>query len=405
MPVLEQARLRQSNTIVQHVTWNCAAEFGATVDQPISFVEDDAFMMIPQSFSGKEIRIKFDIKTMSSQGVLFYNSGHGMKLDFFLVEIWKRNIICIIKSETKHFELVHEENISDGHWHKVFIHVSSTLVQITVDGKTKSDKNVHGHVFQFSDSSYIGGLEANKRSRAMSKGCKYCDTTFKGCIRHLGLYDVKKGLPDAHVTLGILAGCVWEYPCSEEPCKDGGVCVQQGLDSFQCQCQEEFCVKNNYTEGYKVFSKNSLATELQILSVERLEVLEGQSTIISLNNLHMVLDYQKYGILDSGVTFHIVEGPLHGSVAIDRWPHEKNIFYLSDVAKDKVHYVHDGSEYHQDIIVLEIEFFQADTFILPEYLQGRFRFSLAANVLPVNDLPVLDGSDTTVIRVVQVMII
>lgn len=71
-----------------------------------------------------------------------------------------------------------------------------------------------------------------------------------------------------------------------------------------------------FFEGYKVFSKSSLATDLELLSVEPLDVLEGQSEIISTKNLHMILDYQKYGIKDSGINFGIVEGPEHGTCLI-----------------------------------------------------------------------------------------
>jgi chondroitin sulfate proteoglycan 4 len=397
--VLEQARLRQQQSIVQRITWNCASEFEATFEHPISFVEDDAFMLLSRNFHSKEIKIQFDVKTKSTQSILLYSTGRGTKLDFFLIEIWKGNVRCIIKSETKNTEIVNGEYVSDGHWHKIHVHISSTLIEISVDGKMKNEKNSHGHSFQLSDSLYMGGLEASKRSRAMSKGCKYCDAAFKGCMRHIIILDMKVGLSDVYVSEGLLPGCVWHYPCLQNPCSDG-VCVQKGLDSFQCQCQEEFCVKLNFTEGYKVFSHNSLATDLELLSVEPLRVLEGQSAIITTNNLYMILDYQKFGIKDSGINFYVVEGPMHGTV--DIWPHEKNSFSLADILKDKIHYIHDGSEYYQDIIVLEVEFSPDKTFILPGYLQGRFRFSLSANIVPVNDLPQLSASESTVLRIVQI---
>ncbi|EFA11160.2 Chondroitin sulfate proteoglycan 4-like Protein [Tribolium castaneum] len=397
--VLEQARLRQLQSIVQRITWNCASEFEATFEQPISFVEDDAFMLLSRNFYSKEIKIQFDIKTKTTQSILFYNIGRGTKFDFFLIEIWKSNIRCIIKSESTNTEIVNNEYIADGHWHKVHVHISPTLIEISVDGKMKNEKNGHGHGFQLSENVYIGGLEVSKRSRAMSKGCKYCDATFKGCLKHIIISDVKVGLSDVTVSEGLLSGCVWHYPCGQNPCKDGSVCVQKGLDSFQCHCQEEFCVKHNFTEGYKVFSHNSLATDLELLSVEPLSVLEGQSAIVTTNNLYMILDYQKFGIKDSGINFYIVEGPMHGT--IDTWPHEKKSFSLADILKDKVHYIHDGSEFYQDIVVLEVEFSPDKSFILPGYLQGRFRFSLSANIVPVNDLPLLSASESTVLRIVQ----
>lgn len=64
--VLETARQRQSRAIVEGITWNCAAEFEASVEQPISFVEDDAFLIIPQKTKFKDFSIKLEIKTMVS---------------------------------------------------------------------------------------------------------------------------------------------------------------------------------------------------------------------------------------------------------------------------------------------------------------------------------------------------
>lgn len=70
-----------------------------------------------------------------------------------------------------------------------------------------SEKNMHGHVFQLIENSYLGGLEISKRFRATQKGCsKSCDSSFKGCIRHLVIQDVRKGFPNAHVTEGLLPG-------------------------------------------------------------------------------------------------------------------------------------------------------------------------------------------------------
>lgn len=103
--------------------------------------------------------------------------------------------------------------------------------------------------------------------------------------------------------------------------------------------------------------------------------MEGGSEIITTTNLHLVLDYKKYGIKDGGVIFSVQQGPEHGAVTVDGWP-QKQAFSLLDVARDKVHYVHDGSEDRRDTIALAISFSTADTFTLPVYLQGNFRLVL-----------------------------
>lgn len=403
--VLEQARYRQSQALVQSITWNCAAEFESTSEQPISFVEENSYLTLPQKTVNKEIKIQFDIKTTSKDGLLLYNAGQKFKFDFLLVEISNNFVRLVIKVGEKTSKLVNKNlKVSDGAWHRVLLRLTHTINELTVDGRKNVDKNNNGRLFQFSDFSYFGGLDITKKFRATQKGCgKSCDINFKGCIKDILVADIPMGFPQAIITEGLLPGCVWQYPCLQNPCSENSICIQQGLDSFKCKCQEEFCINVNYTEGYKVFSKSSLATDLEILSVEPLDILEGKSEVITTKNLHVILDYQKYGIKESGIVFAIIEAPIHGSIALDIWPHERNLFSLNDIARDKVHYVHDGSEMVHDNIVLEIEFSTDDGFILPEYLQGKFRFSLLVNVIAVNDPPALDVSNTTVFRTVQVI--
>lgn len=67
--VLESARQRRSHAIVEAITWNCAAEFEASLDHPISFVEDDAFLVIPQKDKFKDFSLKMEVKTMVSISV------------------------------------------------------------------------------------------------------------------------------------------------------------------------------------------------------------------------------------------------------------------------------------------------------------------------------------------------
>lgn len=329
-------------------------------------------------------------------------TGPVSKPDFFAVELWKGNVRCTLKHIDKVIEVTNGLYVSDGHWHKVGIRSSPTTLDLIVDSVTKSVKKSRNHMIDLNDMLYIGGVEVTKRGRAMAKGLKSSDTSFKGCIKQIFVGLQQKGLPDVLISEGLLPGCVWQYPCLQQPCSSSGRCVQQGLDSFQCQCNEELCISPNYTESYKVFSQGSLATELELLSLEPLEVLEGQSAVITGVNLHVILDYPKYGIRDTGVNFTIVETPAHGSVTIDIWPHEQNSFTLEDVSRDKVHYIHDGSENHYDHIVLEVQFSAVESYILPAYLQGKFRFTLAAKILPVNDPPVLDVPSTAAIRLAEV---
>ncbi|XP_066152792.1 chondroitin sulfate proteoglycan 4 [Euwallacea fornicatus] len=405
LAVLETARQRQSQAIVEAITWNCAAEFEASVEHPISFVEDDAFLIIPQKTKFKDFSLKLDIKTLMGDGLIFYNPGTA-KQDFLLLEISNFTLSATVKLNERPVKLsLPHKTAADGKWNQVSFRLSSTTIELSINDHVEFGRNLHASLVQLSEISYIGGLEASKKFRATQKGCGVaCDLGFKGCIRNLYIVEVKRGLPDVQSSDGLLPGCVWNYPCLRHPCQSDAKCLQRGLDSFQCICRnshETDCLQRNYTEGYSVYSRaSSLATELELLSVEPLEVLEGGSEIITTTNLHLVLDYKKYGIQDGGVTFSVQQGPDHGAVTVDGWPQKQN-FSLLDVARDKVHYVHDGSEERRDSIALAVAFAAADTFTLPVYLQGNFRFGMVVNIVPKNDAPVFDTSETRVLRVVQ----
>ncbi|XP_060516425.1 chondroitin sulfate proteoglycan 4 [Cylas formicarius] len=403
--VLEVARQRQLHATVEGITWNCAAEFEATSDQSISFVEDDAFLVIPQKSRNKEIQIRMEVKTTVNNGLIFYSSAVS-KQDFLLIEVTNHTLSAVVKMSDKLSKLqIPEQKVSDGSWNKIAFHLTTTSLELLLNDQLEFSKNIHAAVLQLGDVSYVGGLESSRKFRATQKGCgPACDVSFKGCLRGLSINDQVRGLPDVLSSEGLLPGCVWEFPCLRGPCLEGATCLPRGLDSFQCQCDHDpfaNCMQQNYSEGYSIFSHaSSLATELELLSVEPLEVLEGGSEIITTTNLHLVLDYHKFGIQDVGVVFSVDVAPERGAVTVDGWP-QRRTFSLLDVLRDRVHYVNDGSEASRDSISLSVKFSTADTFTLPVYLQGRFKFILAVNIEPKNDAPILDTSESRVLRIVQ----
>lgn len=399
--VLDQARHRHQQAVVHGVTWNCAAEFEAKTETPISFVEDGAFMSLPYLSHHAQFKLELEVKTVVENSTLVFNPGSLSKPDYFALEIWKGHLKCTLKHIDKAIEVA-GAYVADGRWHKVALKIDHTSIDVTVDSATKSIKKSRNHAVEFSDPLYVGGLERGKLSRAAAKGLKTTGSSFKGCLRNLIIEGHQKGLPDVQITEGLLPNCVWQYPCLSNPCVKKGVCVQQGVDSFDCQCEEELCISPNYTHSYKVFSHDSLATNLQLLALEPLELLEGRSTVITAMNLHVILDYPKYGIPDTGIRFTVVEPPLYGSIMMGSSALEKGVFTLQDVSQDRVHYIHDGSENHHDYVILEMKLFAADSYILPAYLQGKFRFTLSANIVPVNDAPVLEIPSTAVLRLAQV---
>ncbi len=74
-----------------------------------------------------------------------------------------------------------------------------------------------------------------------------------------------------------------------------------------------------------------------------LEVSEGGRSLITSEHLRVVVDYNFYGIPESGVLFHVVKAPARGSLNITgsagagRWNQKEDIiFTLVDLNTDQV---------------------------------------------------------------------
>ena len=157
-------------------------------------------------------------------------------------------------------ELTHPTIVSDGKWHSIVVDFNPSAIGITVDKQEKTMALPLGgnRYLDLADTLYIGGTELNKMARALSKGLKSGDMSYKGCIRNMFLDNKEIGLPDVKVSQGVVVGCVWGFPCAEvEPCVDGANCSQLGVTSFKCTCDQPLCIKPSFAEDYKVGALNA----------------------------------------------------------------------------------------------------------------------------------------------------
>ncbi|KAF4525482.1 hypothetical protein B566_EDAN002340 [Ephemera danica] len=353
------------------------------------------------------MRWQLELKTGSKRGVLLYNTGLSSRSDFVGVELEGGRVRLLVDKGDGPAELRSDTPVSDGRWHRVAVHFNPTYMEISVDGQVASMRLALGdnRYLDLAETVYVGGIELNKRARALNQGLRSAEESFKGCVRNMEVDGKKIGIPEARITLGILPDCVWEFPCArDEPCVAGARCFQHGVDSFRCECEQPLCVKSEFAAGYKVFTKTSLPVDLEIVALNSLNVAEGDNAVITPHNIDVVLDYPKFGVRDSGVIFRVVAAPRHGRVQAEQaWSrgNEATVFTLLDLGKDKVRYVHDGSESHADAIEMELELNPGTGFTLPGYLQGRHRFLLPVNVSAVNDPPELIIPTGKVLRLAQ----
>ncbi|KAJ8737306.1 hypothetical protein PYW07_000577 [Mythimna separata] len=413
--IIEKARSRSGSVHVEGVTWNCAPEFDADLNSDISFVDEGAYLILPRINSRAGGKWQIEFKTIAQNAIILYNAGGGRGADFLAVEILEG----VIRVKMARGQIVHTVRVNDGQWHKMHLSFYPSMIELSVDNIAMHTRIESGgtRYLDLSDSFYLGGIESEKQQRAFTKGIKAADSSIMGCIKPIEVDEKIYGLPNAVVTYGVSPKCVWWYPCHSSPgnppCVPQGVCEQHGVDHFTCKCDTDLCINPDYAEKYKVFSKSS--SELELVALFPLTVQEGGVSVITTQNIDVVLDHHKYGVRPSGVVLHVAQSPQHGRIAVDLSlqrnsqqynfiegeSKSKQFFTLLDLSRDKVRYVHDGSENHQDAIVLDMELIPETKFTLPSYLQGRNTFVLHVNVTPVNDPPVLSLLPGKVLRLTQ----
>lgn len=413
--IIEKARSRSGSVHVEGVTWNCAPEFDADLNSDISFVDEGAYLILPRINSRAGGKWQIEFKTIAQNAIILYNAGGGRGSDFLAVEILEG----VVRVKMARGQIVHTVRVNDGQWHKMHLSFYPSMIELSVDNIAMHTRIESGgtRYLDLSDSFYLGGIESEKQQRAFTKGIKAADSSIMGCIKPIEVDEKVYGLPNAVVTYGVSPKCVWWYPCHSSPgnppCVPQGVCEQHGVDHFTCKCDSDLCINPDYAEKYKVFSKSS--SELELVALFPLTVQEGGVTVITTQNIDVILDHHKYGVRPSGVVLHVAQSPQHGRIAIDLSlqrnsqqynfiegeTKSKQFFTLLDLSRDKVRYVHDGSENHQDAIVLDMELIPETKFTLPSYLQGRNTFVLHVNVTPVNDPPVLNLLPGKVLRLTQ----
>ncbi|XP_043231633.1 chondroitin sulfate proteoglycan 4-like [Amphibalanus amphitrite] len=384
--ILAQARDRNA---AHHVTWGCDKQFDADADVSMSFVDERSYAMMPSLLPRVGGTIRLDLKTSVADGLVVYNDAGRRGPDHLIVALRDGRLSMELHSAGRTLQLNSRIAINDGVWHKTQLTISAEYVELTVDQTLTSVKPENQSDFKaFISNFFVGGLSEKNRLRASKQGITNLPLDFRGCVQNLLVNGELTGFPSVVESLGVRAECVWEYPCLRDPCVSGGVCVPQGVSEFRCECDQAVCVRADFAGQHDVFADTRLPDDLQLLSLTPLSVPEGGEVLLTSANIHVVLDYEKYGVRDSGVFFHVREPPKQGALSVDVWRRpDESVFTLLDLISDRVHYLHGGDESAQDVIVFELELFARAGFTLPEYLQARHRFVLQVAVSPVNDRP------------------
>lgn len=147
---------------------------------------------------------------------------------------------------------------------------------------------------------------------------------------------------------------------------------------------------------------------MEILAISPVELLEGDSIFLSTVFIDVLIDYTKFNIMEAGVVFNIVQPPKHGKISVLPFGTEEinnttqnKFFSLIDLSTDKIKYTHNGMEQFSDHITIDLQLISNNREPLPEFLQGKHRFVLHANITPVNDAPILTIPNNRIFRLTQ----
>lgn len=262
------------------------------------------------------------------------------------------------------------------------------------------------NLLEIGEEYFVGGLGIDRRRKAAQKGLRAIEQSFKGCVRNLMVDKHYVGFPHMKVTHSVEVDCVWQYPCLEKsPCILSGTCEQYEHNEFICYCDQAYCIKADFNDHYKIFTRSDLPSEVELLSINPLQLLEGDSVYLSTKFVDVLIDYTKFGIMEAGVVFHIVSPPKHGKVIITSEGSGNSslskFFSLIDLTTDKVKYVHNGDEQPNDHMTIDLQLISNNRELLPDVLLGKHRFVLHANITGVNDAPVLRLNSNKILRLTQ----
>lgn len=377
-----------------------------------------------------------EFRTIEPTTTLLYNSG----ADFVGLELVDGKARLLVGKGSNVVELIGQPDVADGLWHNVSIDFSPKSVLLTIDTHAQQALFANGssQIIELGEEYAVGGIGVHLRRRALGRKLKAVNHSLLGCVRNLTVDRQPVGFPHFKITGGIEVGCPWRYPClaGRSPCIASGECLQFGVEDFNCRCDQAFCVRADFAEAYKIFTRSDLLSEIELVAVRPVQVLEAHSEYLTVAHINVLLEYDKWDIAESGVVFSVAQPPKYGRIVkttasatmaassfmltaandstataaaftevLDtRNSTGQRFFSLVDLSTDRVKYVHSGNEQFADHVTIDMQLMDdhhhgGDE--LPNYLQRKHRFVLHVNVTPVNDAPVLVIPANRMLRLTQ----
>lgn len=405
--------------IYHDITQECSVEFEAGMDDPISFVKETAFVSFPKWHIRDEGSFACWIRTSAPLGLLMFSYQEN---SFIAAEIDDGHIRVLVQKEassTDSVAIVSQKSVNDMIWHFVIIEVAQNSIRISVDYDDEQFalSSPFEDPVDFLGSLYVGGVIHRARALAFSSDLSsitHASTggSLRGCLRDVELNGVQFALGDSHATHGILVGCLYEFPCSLDPCGEDTRCRETGLSDYNCECLGDGCTTTAMitptSEGIDTTTvvpsptTRTIATpepttpSFTIFTLDSLSVMEGGGALITSVNIRLNVNLREYNLRQSQVLFKMAQPPEFGVIEKDvlRKGDSRVQFTFLDLQTGKISYVHDGSENFEDQVIFDVVF-SGKQDPVPGITED-FNFTLPIGITPVNDPPeiVVAGDNT-----------
>ncbi|XP_054755610.2 chondroitin sulfate proteoglycan 4-like [Lytechinus pictus] len=423
------ASISTSGGVYHDITRECSVEFEAGIDDPISFVKETAFVSFPKWHIQEEGSFACWIRTSAPTGLLMFSYQDS---NFIAAEIENGHIRVLVQTEsssTNSVAVLSEKSVNDMTWHFVIIDVAQDYIRISVDYDDEQfalSSPFEEHI-DFLGTLYVGGVIHRGRSLAFSSDLSSITHasmggSLKGCLRDIELNGVQFALGDSHATHGILVGCLYEFPCSLDPCGENSRCMETGLSDYNCECLGDACPTSPMikpTSGGIVTTAAAASTTtetittsepttpepttttFQILTVDALSVMEGGGALMTTVNIRLNVNLREYNLRQSQVLFKMAQYPEFGVIEKDvlRKGSSRVQFTFLDLQTGKISYVHDGSENFKDQVIFDVVF-SGKQDPVPGITED-FNFTLPIRITPVNDPPEIAVAGDNTFRMIR----
>ncbi|XP_071954230.1 chondroitin sulfate proteoglycan 4-like [Antedon mediterranea] len=410
-----QLALETDDATSNDITPNCSAQFVAAPNDPISFLSDTAYLQMPRWAILTRGSFACWLKTSVSNGLILYQGG--ITKDFIAVELKDGKVRTTFNRGSGAVDFSSSIQIDNSNWHYLIIEFTDTSISISVDYEAEvQELEADSEIFNMNEMMFIGGVVLKSRLDALQSGIHSITHSsrggsFQGCIRDIEVNNQQLTLADTRVTHGVSMGCIYRFPCYDNPCKAEELCTDIGTENYECNCASQSCNADFTTTMdptlYISQSTKTITTLPPVdvinepISTKPVTLLEGGRVTITSNNIRLNIDLTLYSLRPSQILFRQQKPPKHGGLY--RYVLRKNDkteqFTLLDLSgSSKITYRHDGSEHFKDKIKLVLEVIGKNN--LPEQFENA-EFNLDVNVIPVNDPPKLLIPSDNILKIIR----